>query len=91
MARLWQLKLFDALIRLLIDRLIEDILEEKQGDELCHFMSRRLNAYSNIIDDFGHCEDLEEVWRLETGFDQQTLMQVSARPWKLALASGASN
>ncbi|NJO36810.1 MAG: hypothetical protein HC871_03245 [Rhizobiales bacterium] len=54
------------------------------GAELCHFMSRRLNAYAHIIDDFSHCGDLEEVWRLETDFGQQTLKAYSDEAAKLS-------
>lgn len=54
------------------------------GVELCHFMSRRLNAYAHIIDDFSHCEDLEEILRLETDFGQQTLKAYSDEAAKLS-------
>lgn len=54
------------------------------GAEFCHFMSRRLNAYAHIIDDVSHCQDLDEAWRLEADFGQQTLKAYSDEAAKLS-------
>ncbi|MGI9437617.1 MAG: hypothetical protein ACR2Q4_22775 [Geminicoccaceae bacterium] len=54
------------------------------GAELCHFMSRRMNAYAHIIDDFSHCQGLEEAWRLEADFGQQTFKAYGDKVAKLS-------
>lgn len=54
------------------------------GAELCHFMSQRVVAYAHIIEDFSHCHNLEEAWRLESDFSQQTFNAYSDETAKLS-------
>lgn len=53
------------------------------GTSWCDFMGERFHAYAHMLDDIGHCHDLNEAWRVQSTFGQQTAKAYSEQAAKL--------
>ncbi len=42
------------------------------GASWCDFAGERFHAYAHAIDDVSHCDDLNEAWKAQASFGQQT-------------------
>ena len=53
------------------------------GASWCDFMGERFHAYAHVIDDVRRCHDLNEAWKLQTTFGQQTFKAYSDQAAKV--------
>ncbi len=67
------------------------------GASWCDFVGERFHAYAHVIDDASHCHDLNEAWKAQASFGQQTFTAYSDQAAKVgdlmmqaAKANGAS-
>ncbi len=47
------------------------------------FMGERFHAYAHVIDDISHCHDLNEAWRIQSTFGQETAKAYTEQAAKL--------
>lgn len=47
------------------------------------FMGERFHAYAHVVDDIGHCHDLNEAWRVQSAFSQETAKAYTEQAAKL--------
>lgn len=47
------------------------------GATWCDFMGKRIQAYAHVIDDVSHCHDLNDAWKVQATFGQQTFKAYS--------------
>ncbi len=53
------------------------------GTSWCDFVGERFHAYAHVIDDVSHCHDLNEAWKAQASFGQQTLKAYSEQAAKV--------
>ena len=53
------------------------------GTSWLDFMGERFQAYVHAIDEFSHCHDLNEAWRVQATFGQETIKAYGAQATKL--------
>lgn len=53
------------------------------GTSWLDFMGERFQAYALAMDDISHCHDLNEAWRIQATFGQQTVKAYTERAAKL--------
>lgn len=53
------------------------------GTSWLDFMSGRFHAYAYAIDDIGHCHDLNQAWRVQATFGQETVEAYGEQAAKL--------
>ena len=53
------------------------------GASWCDFVGERFHAYAHIIDDVSHCHDLNDAWKVQTTFGQQTFKAYSDQAAKV--------
>lgn len=53
------------------------------GTSWLDFMGERFHAYAHAIDDISHCHDLNEAWRVQATFGQQTAKAYGEQAAKL--------
>ena len=54
------------------------------GASWCDFVGERFHAYAHIIDDVSHCHDLNEAWKMQADFGQQTFKAYSDQAAKVS-------
>ena len=47
------------------------------GASWCDFVGQRFQAYAHVIDDVSHCHDLNDAWKVQATFGQQTFKAYS--------------
>jgi hypothetical protein len=47
------------------------------GASWCDFMGERFHAYAHVIDDVSHCHGLDEAFKAQASFGQQTVQAYS--------------
>ncbi len=53
------------------------------GTSWLGFMGARFQAYAHAIDDISHCHDLNEAWRVQSAFGQETAKAYTEQVAKL--------
>ena len=53
------------------------------GASWLDFLGERCHAYAHAIDDISHCHDLNEAWRVQTTFSQETVKAYGEHAAKL--------
>jgi hypothetical protein len=53
------------------------------GASWCDFVGERFHAYAHMIDDVSHCQDLNDAWKVQTTFGQQTFKAYSEQAAKV--------
>ncbi len=53
------------------------------GSSWLDFMGERFHAYAHAIDDISHCHDLNEAWRVQATFGQETVNAYSEQAARL--------
>ena len=48
------------------------------------FVGERFHAYAHVIDDVSHCHDLNEAWKAQASFSQQTFKAYSDQAAKVS-------
>jgi hypothetical protein len=54
------------------------------GASWLNFMGERFHAYAHVIDDISHCHDLNEAWRIQSAFGQETARAYGEQAAKLS-------
>ena len=47
------------------------------------FVGERFHAYAHVIDDVSHCHDLNEAWKAQASFGQETFNAYSSQAAKI--------
>jgi len=53
------------------------------GASWCDFIGERFHAYAHAIDDVSHCDGIDEAWKVQASFGQQTLKAYSEQAAKV--------
>jgi hypothetical protein len=53
------------------------------GTSWLDFLGGRFHAYAHAIDDISHCHDLNEAWRVQAAFGQETVKAYGEQAAKL--------
>ena len=53
------------------------------GATWCGFVGERFYAYAHMIDNVSHCQDLNDAWKVQTTFGQQTFKAYSDQAAKV--------
>lgn len=53
------------------------------GASWLDFMGERFHAYAHVIDNISHCHDLNEAWRIQSTFGQETAKAYTEQVAKL--------
>ena len=62
------------------------------GTSWLDFIGERFHAYAHAIDDISHCHDLNEAWRVQATFGQETVKAYGEQAAKLgSMALKAAN
>ena len=54
------------------------------GASWCDFVGERFHAYAHVIDDVSHCHDLNEAWKAQASFGQETFNAYSDQAAKVS-------
>ena len=54
------------------------------GASWCDFVGERFRAYAHVIDDVSHCHDLNEAFKVQASFGQETFKAYSDQTAKVS-------